>query len=504
MQPVTDMQIPLHSYQIFAKNFALTHPYCGLFLEMGLGKTSIVLETLWELNPSYHVLIIAPKNIAKVTWINEIRKWNMNIRWQSLIVNKRGKNLTKEKREEIYASIPENQNATVYFINRELVKDLVDHFPDKKWPFKMIVIDESQSFKSYNAVRFKALQSIRNYTERIILLTGSPAPQGLEDLWPQIYLLDGGVRLGRNITTFRNAFCNPGRLGPNGYPIEWIPKPYMFMNNGYPMLNEYGQIMSAKDVIYENIDDIVISMKNKYIQLPSCTYTNDYVEMSDDEMKIYKEFMKNNIIELSNGDIVEASNAAVLQGKLSQIASGAIYYNPEENNPHGNRKYQIIHKQKLEMCDYIVRNTASPVIVAYQFKSDLDMLLKYFKQHPLEIGNKKYEAQKFDGTPEMEAAWNKGEIPLMLIQPASCGFGLNFQAGGHTLIWYTIPWSLEQYEQTNARIYRQGQEQPVIIHHIMTKNTIDPRILQAINKKSMSQQDLINAIEATIKECETN
>ena len=494
---MTDMKIPLHSYQIFAKNFALTHPYCGLFLEMGLGKTSIVLETLWELNPSYHILIIAPKNIARVTWINEIKKWNMNIRWQSLIVNKRGKNLTKKKREELYESIPKNTNATVYFINRELVKDLVDHFP-KQWPFKMIVIDESQSFKSYNAVRFKALKSIRNQTERIILLTGSPAPQSLEDLWSQIYLLDGGIRLGKNITTFRNAFCNPGRLGPNGYPIEWIPKPYMTDNNGYPMLNKQGHFMSAKDVIYENIDDIVISMRNKYIQLPSCTYTNDFVEMTDDEMKIYKDFMKNNIIELSNGDIIEASNAAVLQGKLSQIASGAIYMNPEENAT--TRKYEVIHEQKLEMCDYIIRNTDSPVIIAYQFRSDLDMLTKYFKKHPIEIGNKKYEAQKFDGTPQMEQKWNEGKIPVMLIQPASCGFGLNFQQGGHTLIWYTIPWSLEQYEQTNARIYRQGQEQPVIIHHIMTKHTIDPKILNAIHKKSMSQQDLINAIEATIKE----
>lgn len=482
-----NMLIPLHPYQVFAKEFAKINPFCGLFLTMGLGKTSIILETLYELNPNTHVLIIAPKNIAKITWQNEIKKWNMPFRIQSLIVDKKGKELPKEKRNKIYDSIPTNKNGTMYFINRELIPDLVKRFPENKWQFGVVIIDESQSFKSHKAVRFKSLASVRPYIQRLILLTGSPAPKGVMDLWSQIYLLDLGQRLGKNITTYRRTYFDEG-LKVNDQPVSYNPKQVMINNQtGKPILNKDGTIMSAEELIYNKIKDIVISMKNNYLKLPPLTFNNITIEMEDDEYKIYKHFMKTNVLKLDDGTEIEAANAAVLKSKLSQMASGAIYTDPSTH------EYEVIHEHKLEMCEYIINNTDTPVIIAYFFRSDLLMLQNYLKKVNI-------NAKVFDGTLQMEKDWNNKKIPVMLIQPASCGFGLNFQQGGHTLIWYTIPWSLEQYEQTNARIYRQGQTEPVIIHHLLMKKTIDKEILDRINKKDLSQKALLDAVEATINE----
>ena len=465
MAPVVPMKIPLHDYQIYAKNFMLQHPYCGLFLKMGLGKTSIVLEGLHELNPHGHVLVIAPKTIARCTWVDEIKKWGMNFRTQSLIVNEKGKKLTKKKREEIYATIP-TAAPTVYFINREMIVDLIKHFPGNKWCFPFVIIDECQSFKSYTSERFKQLKTVRPYIFRMVLLTGSPTPKGLMDLWSQIYLLDMGARLGPNISAYRDVYFNPG-LMVNGYPVDWIPK------------------YNAENDIYQRISDIVISMKNDFIKLPPLTLNDVYVEMEDNELKRYKEFAKTYVFDLENGEQIEAVNAAVLSAKLSQMASGAIY------KAQGSHDYEVIHTHKLELCQYIIENTNSSVLIAYHFQSDLDMLMKFFKEQ-------KMDARVFDGSPEMKDAWNAKQIPIMLLQPASCGFGLNLQDGGETLIWYTLPWSLEQYEQTNARIYRQGQKNPVVIHHLMTKNTIDTKILTSIEKKDMSQQRLIDAVQASL------
>lgn len=458
-------KIPLHDYQIFAKNFMLQHPYCGLFLKMGLGKTSIVLEGLYELNPNGHVLIIAPKTIARCTWANEIKKWNIPFRTQSLLVNERGKKLTKKKREEIFATIP-TAPPTVYFINRDLIPKLVDYFPGNKWCFPIVVIDESQSFKSYSSTRFKKLASVRPYMFRLIELTGSPAPNGLMDLWSQIYLLDLGTRLGKNITAYRDVFFNPG-IHVNGYPVTWELK--------------YG----AKESIYNRIGDITISMENKYIKLPELTFNDVYVELDDDERKQYKDFAKTYILDLANGNQIEAANAAVLQAKLSQIASGAIY------TKSGSHEYEIIHEHKLEVCEYIINDTDGSVLIAYHFQSDKKMLLDYLSKHDI-------EAVVFDGTPEMEQKWNQKKIPVMLVQPASCGFGLNLQDGGSTLIWYSLSWNLEEYEQMNARIYRQGQTQPCVIHHLMTKHTVDERVLKALSKKDCSQKELMDAIQATL------
>lgn len=479
--------IPLHDYQVYAKDFMLNHPFCGLFLKMGLGKTSIVLEALYELNPTTHVLVVAPKAIARCTWQNEIKKWNLPLRTQSLVLNERQKPLTKKKRDALFDSIPGNPYATVYFVNREMVTALVKRFPKSQWPFGIVILDESQSFKSYNSERFKALKTVRPYMQRMTLLTGSPTPKGLMDLWSQIYLLDMGERLGKNITAYRTTYFNPGPP-VNGYPVDWFPKKQMIDPfTGNILCDDRGIPMDAERAIYNRIKDIVISMKNTYIKLPPITYNNVPIQMTPDEYNLYKKFKKESILDLEDGSQIDAANAAVLTAKLSQMASGAIYTDAKKH------EYSIIHEHKLEMCEYICNNTDSPVLIAYHFKSDHDMLVNYLKKQGM-------EPVTFNGTPQMELDWNQGKYPIMLIQPASCGFGLNFQNGGHTLIWYTIPWSLEEYEQTNARIYRQGQTEPVMIHHLLTDNTIDHRILNLIHDKSVTQENLLEAIKAEIQE----
>lgn len=464
-------KIPLHSYQCYARDFLITHPYCGLFLKMGLGKTGIVLESLYELNPAEHVLIIAPKTIARCTWANEIEKWHMPLRTMSLIVNEKGKMLSKKQYEAIYNEIP-NMPPTVFFINRDRVQNLVKYFPGPSWPFKTVIIDESQSFKSYSSERFKAMRQVRPYISRLVLLTGSPAPKGLEDLWPQIYLLDQGARLGKTITEFRLNYMNPGLI-VNNHPVNWVPKP------------------GAEQAVYQRISSLVISMDNHQLQLPPITMNPIYIDLDADEMAKYKEFMRESVLSLGGDDAepVTAANAAVLSAKLAQMASGALY-KAEEDKTHQD-DYYFIHDKKLDVCKYIIENTDGPVLIAYRFHSDLDMLTKYF-------ANQDIDARVFNGSPEMEQAWNQKRIPVMLIQPASCGFGLNFQAGGSTLIWYSLPWSLEQYEQTNGRIYRQGQTEPVVIHQLMTAKTIDTQILAALQKKDVSQQQMLDAVKITI------
>ena len=453
---------PMHNYQKYAMNFIITHPYCGLFLEMGMGKTYTTLMALCNLNLKSHVLVIAPKNIARSTWIDEIEKWQIPFRTKSLIVKPNGKNFTKKERLAIYQQVL-NDPPTVYFINRELIPDLVGNLP--VWPFPNVVIDESQSFKTYNSKRFKALKSIRPFVERMILLTGTPTPNGLMDLWSQIYLLDQGYRLGNFITRFREQYFYP-TLYVQGHPVGWELK------------------SGAESEIYRRISDIVISMKNTKLQLPELTMNDVYVHMDESEMKLYQRMKKDQVLTFDKVGDVTAVNAAVLAAKLSQMASGALYTDEKRN-------FKIIHKKKLEQVAYILRNLDSPAIIAYHFQSDLIMLENYLK----DVG---IDAYRFDGSPEMIHTWNEGKIPVMLLQPASAGHGLNLQQGGHTLIWYTMPWSLEEYLQCNARLYRQGQSEHTVIHHILCKGTIDERIHNILQKKDASQSALIEAVKAQI------
>lgn len=330
------------------------------------------------------------------------------------------------------------------------------------WIFPNVIIDESQSFKSHDSKRFKALKKARPYIKRMVLLTGTPAPNGIMDLWAQIFLLDQGERLGPNITTYRNRYFRPG-MYVNNHPVNWMP------------------LQGSEETIYNSIADIVISVKNTNLKMPPLTMNTINVYMDDKEKALYNKMKKESVLTV-NGEDVIAANGAVLQGKLSQMASGALYLDDNHN-------YKVIHKAKLECCEYIINNTPTPLLIAYHFKSDKMMLMEYLTE-------KGIKAEVFDGSPEMILRWNKRQIPVMLIQPASAGHGLNLQEGGSTLIWYTIPWSLESYLQTNARLYRQGQTEPTFIHHILTDQTIDSRILQAINNKELSQNALLEAVKA--------
>lgn len=473
---MSNQGLQLHDYQKVAKDFLISHPKAGLFLDVGFGKTLTTLATLVELanngQISGHILIIAPKAIARSTWIDEMDKWGIKANVVSLIVNERGKQLTKAKRIALYEDI-ENHPASFYFINRELIGDLVKWTQDNKkpWPFPTVIIDELQSFKSYSSSRFKALKSVEPQIKRFIGLTGTPVPNGLMDLWAEIYLMDGGQRLGKNITAYRNTFFDPG-LVINNNVVSWTPK------------------AGAEAYIYKSIEDIVISIQNPNIKLPQVTYNNVYCYMDDNEMALYKSLLKDNVLDTIDDDgneiSIEAANAAVLSAKLSQMASGALYL-------EDTTKYKVIHQRKLEQLQYIIDNTNSNVLVAYHFKSDKEQISKY-------LTDKGYDVRIFDGSPEMIHDWNDKKIPIMLLQPASAGHGINIQDGGHTLVWYTLPWSLEHYIQTCGRLNRQGQKHPVVIHHLLTYGTIDKRILAAIERKDMSEKALLEAVAATIND----
>ena len=543
--------LPLHDYQQVAKEFLMKTPKAGLFLNVGFGKTAVTLETLRALAEQGqlhgHVLIIAPKPIARSTWIDEMDKWGLQCNVVSLIVdydpvryqrelaewkekmnllakvqaiypdpcdlkkNKgvvidgvkyppskflrpkatetnaeyktykkppRDRELTREHRLELYEQI-ENHVPAFYFINRELITDLIEWFGQRKkyWPFQPIVIDELQSFKTYNTKRFLMMKYILPYVTRFIGLTGTPVPNGLMDLWPEIYMMDFGARLGKNITAYRKEFFDEGLI-VNNQVVEWIPKD------------------GAQEEIYRRISDVVISVKNPNLVLPPITYNRVKCYMSDEEMELYKKLLKENVIAikdaLGNDVTIAAENAAILSAKLSQMASGALYLSKDS------KEYVVIHKSKLEQMQYIIDNTTSPVLVAYHFKSDLDMICKYLDE--VSTPQQKYEYKVFNGSPQMIDEWNAGHIPILLLQPASAGHGINIQYGGQTLIWYTIPWSLEHYIQANGRLYRQGQQNPVVIHHLLTDHTIDNRIMRAIDNKDMSEKELMDAVSVCIDE----
>lgn len=465
---VNETEIPLHDYQVYAMNFIIDHPFCGIFLDIGLGKTLTTLAAMQELRQKGmkgHILVIAPKSIARSTWQNEIKKWHIPFKVHSFIVNENDHMLKKDERHNAYKEAVkayQKKDWGIYLINREMIVDIVENCP---WIFKTVIIDESQSFKSANTKRFKALKMVRPKINRLIELTGTPAPNGLQDLWSQIYLLDEGQRLGRSISKFREKYFTP-TLFMNNHPVKWQIRP------------------GSEKEIYQLIDDLVISVKNTTLKLPPLTQTQDVVTMPAKAKKVYEKMKKEQVLELTNGEEITAANAGVLSMRLLQLATGAIY---QEDG----KSFLEIHQSKLERCLYITNNTDSPCLIAYYFKSDAERLLDFYQKNGI-------KAEKFDGTSEMLNRWNEKKIPIMLVQPASAGSGLNFQAGGHTLIWFTLPWSLEQFQQMNGRLYRQGQKEPVIIHYVLTEGTIDKHVLQCLRKKDMSQQALLKAVKKSL------
>lgn len=462
--------LPLHDYQIQAKNFIIQHRYSGLFLDVGMGKSLITLAALSEL-PKAHTLILAPKVIARATWMDEIQKWKAPLRYRSLIVDENDHQFSKKQRYEAYEKVLTDP-PTVYFLNRELITDCVNYYiknHNNTWPFQYVIIDESQGFKNPQSRRFKAMKKVRPAIYRLIELTGTPTPNGLMDLWSQIYLLDQGYNLGKNITAYRRNFFIPARYYHN-FPVKWNP----IKQGNY----------NAEQDIYDRIRPFVISMKNTKLKLPPVTYAKDKVFMTPDEEKIYNQMAKKLVLKISPTMEVTAKNRGVLSNYLSQIASGSLYL-------EDNQSFVKIHSQKLERTQYIIDNTPSPVLVVYHYKSDLKMLTDYF------IKNKQ-SYYVFDGSPKMIDQWNAGKIPVLLLQPASAGFGINLQKGGHTIIWYTLPLSLEQYIQTNGRLARQGQKYPVVIHQLITNHTVDERILYSLHHKDLTQTSLMKAVQFTI------
>ena len=516
MRRFSDLKkIPLHDYQIEAKEFIKTHPYCALYLDMGMGKTLTTLCALLDLKPEGHILVIAPKTIARATWTDEINEWEIPVRTESLLVDEKGNALSRKKRREKYAEIYTNR-PSMYFLNRELLSDLIKYITENKlaWPFPTVVIDEMQGFKSPKSERFKSLKKMRPQIKRVIGLSGTPSPNGLLDLWSQIYLLDMGARLGKTQTYYKNTFFDVAQMY-NGYAVKWTPKPimpklnfelwikevYNMTADNYMFLPESDKVginqdyqqylaqpaMSAEDTIYSRINDICMSMKNTTVKMPQLIMQDVYVTMDEDEKKLYKELKDHSVLEFGDDTATIAANAAVLSAKLLQLASGTLYTD-DVSEEGGYRTFKEIHRKKIDMCNYIVENTNSPVLIAYHFKSDAKRLLESIDGAVL-----------FDKTPQMIHDWNDGKIKVLLIQPASAGHGLNLQKGeGHTMIWFTIPWSLEEYQQTNARLYRQGQKNNVTIYRLFTKGTLDAKVANAIKGKAMTQESLLDAIDATI------
>ncbi len=445
-----------HEYQKTAEEMILEKPAVGLFLDMGLGKTVITLTAvnrlMYEEFSVQRALVIAPKRVAEDTWSRESKKWD---HLQHLELSKvLG---TRKQREEALS-----REEDIYIINRENVKWLVDRCQQQgKWPFDMVVIDELSSFKSGKAQRFRALRKVMPLVGRIVGLTGTPTPNGLLDLWPQIYLLDRGERLGKTVSGYRERYFTPGRR--NGYTVfDWELKE------------------GAEEAIMDRIKDICISMSAEdYLSLPERMDNVIPVRMSGQEMKLYQTMEREQILTLGDSEIV-ALSAGATAGKLLQMANGAVYDGAEE--------YKVLHDRKLDALEEIMDTTPEPVLVFYNFRHDRERLMERFRR---------MEPRALESESDIRD-WNGGKIRLLLAHPASIGHGLNIQDGGHIIIWFGLTWSLELYQQANARLYRQGQSKNVIIHHLVTEGTIDEQVMAALGRKDTGQKALLESLKARI------
>lgn len=403
------------------------------------------------------VLVIAPKRVAEDTWSTEVDKWDhlKNLRISKII------GTPKQRINAI------NENADIYIISRDNIKWLVDNC-FRYWKWDMCVIDELSSFKNSKSQRFRALKKVRPHFKRIVGLTGTPAPNSLIDLWPQMYLLDGGERLGKTITGYKERFFYPGQH--NGYVVyEWKLKE------------------NAEDSINKKISDICISMKAKdYLNMPERIDNIIRIKLPDKTIKKYKEFSKDLVMELDNEEEITAVSAAVLTNKLLQFANGAIYNDDKE--------IIELHDEKIDkLLEIIDTSNGKPVLVFYNFKHDKERIIKALAKR----GIKDYQGLD---TSEDIKNWNEGKIQVALLHPASAGHGLNLQYGGNIIIWFGLNWSLELYQQANARLYRQGQKESVIIHHLVAKNTVDEDVMQALENKDVNQEKLLEAVKARLKE----
>lgn len=451
------MKYDPHKYQSYATDFIINHPLSAVFLEMGLGKSAITLtaiKELFEAEVICKVLVIAPLRVARDTWPSEIRKWDhlKDMRFAVAVG-------TEAERK---AAILRNEPVTI--INRENVDWLINK-SGLPFDFDMVVIDELSSFKSYGAKRFKAMLKVRPFIKRMVGLTGTPSSNGLMDLWAEFRVLDYGKRLGRYITRYRLSYFTPDKRNAQ-------------------IVFSYKPLPGAEDAIYDKISDITISMKSvDYLDMPECVINEVPVHMTPAEQSVYDSFREDMVTKLKDEEI-DAANAAVLSGKLLQMANGAVY--DEEGFSHH------IHDRKLDALEDLIEGAnGKPVLVAYWYKHDLARIEQRLKLLKIPYA-------KLDSSDSIER-WNNGEVPVMLIHPASAGHGLNLQAGGSTLIWFGLTWSLELYQQTNARLWRQGQKETVVLHHIVCRDTIDEDVMSVLKRKEKVQSDLINAVKANLE-----
>lgn len=443
-----------HDYQRYAAEFIITHPISALLLDMGLGKTSITLtainDLLFDRFEIHKVLVVAPLRVARDTWSAEIEKWEhlKNLQY-SVVVG------TAQERISALC-IP----ADIYIINRENIQWLVEE-SGLPFDFDMAVIDELSSFKNHQSKRFRAFMKVRPKLKRIVGLTGTPAGNGLMDLFAEFKLLDMGERLGRLIGLYRNTYFQPDKR--NGMVIY-----------------SYRPLPNAEQQIYDKISDITISMKAAdHLKMPELISSEYTVQLSEKEREKYDSLKKDLVLSEDNEEVTSA-NAASLSNKLSQMANGAVYSDDES--------VIQIHDRKLDALEDIIESmNGKPLLVAYWFKHDLERIRKRFDVREIKSS-------------EDISDWNSGIIPVALIHPASAGQGLNLQDGGSTLVWFGLTWSLELYQQTNARLWRQGQTaDTVVIQHIIAKGTIDEQIMKALKTKDTTQAALIAAVKADLE-----
>lgn len=452
----------LHKYQKVCVEHIISHPFCGVFLDMGLGKTISTLTAIEALKYDYceidTVLVVAPKRVAETVWEEEAKSWDHT---KHLTFSK----IIGTERQRIAAL---KVKADVYIISRDNIAWLCSLYA-AKLPYDMLVIDELSSFKAHQTQRFKSLKLARPWFKRVVGLTGTPAPNGLINLWSQMYLIDRGQRLEKTITAYRSRYFRPG--ASNGYVVY-----------------SYNLLADSERLIHEKIKDICISMKAEdYLEMPERIDNFVKVTMPDKLYDMYKKFERDNIITLAaevkeGTTTINAVNAAALSNKLLQFANGAMY---DEN-----KNVVQIHDLKLEALKEIIdTSNGKPILVAWTYQFDRDRIMNYFRNlSPRELKT----AQDIND-------WNDGKVQLMLAHPASAGHGINLQAGGNIIVWYGLTWSLELYQQFNARLYRQGQKQRTIIHHIVTSKTHDEDVVKALKSKDKTQNSLMNSIKAKLE-----
>lgn len=444
------MQFKPHEYQQKAVDKILSQSACGLFLEMGLGKTVITLTAVAELIDRVEadkVLVVAPLRVAQSVWAQEAAKWDhtKHLRISRVL------GTAAERRAGLA------RQADVYVINRENVPWLVEE-TGRNWPFDMVVLDELSSFKNRSSARWKALRRVRSRIKRIVGLTGTPAPNGLIDLWSQVYLLDQGEALGSTLGGYRDRYFTPGRR--NGSVVyDWRLK------------------RGAEDAIYKRLEGLCMSMKSvDHLTMPEVLYNLVKVPLSAKAKHVYDEMERDMLIELK-GETITAANAAAVTGKLLQLAQGAVY---DEQ-----KRWHVIHDAKLDALEDIVEAAnGKPVLVYYAFKHDLERLRIAFP-----------DARELKTAQDVED-WNDWQIPMLLAHPDSAGHGLNLQNGGSIMVWFGLTWSLEKYQQANARLYRQGQRQAVVIHHLIAEGTVDERVMRVLAGKASLQDELMEAVKA--------